>query len=84
VCRQRPADSTLLLGAVHLHQQRLGRAPERLAGDAGFYSAENEREAHALGGEAGLDPESFDAERGAPETPKETLVPQGAEMEDGL
>ena len=49
VCRQRPADSTLLLGAVHLHQQRLGRAPQLLAGDAGFYSAENEREAHALG-----------------------------------
>jgi IS5 family transposase len=49
VCRQRPADSTLLLGAVHLHQQRLGRAPELLAGDAGFYSAENEREAYALG-----------------------------------
>ena len=49
VCRQRPADSTLLLTAVRLHQQRLGRAPELLAGDAGFYSAENEREAHALG-----------------------------------
>jgi len=49
VCRQRPADSTLLLGAVRLHQQRLGRAPELLAGHAGFYSAENEREAHALG-----------------------------------
>jgi len=49
VCRERPADSTLLLGAVQLHQQRLGRAPELLAGDAGFYSAENEREAQALG-----------------------------------
>jgi len=49
VCRERPADSTLLLEAVWLHQQRRGRAPERLAGDAGFYSAENEREAQALG-----------------------------------
>jgi IS5 family transposase len=49
VCRERPADSTLLLAAVRLHQQRLGRAPELLAGDAGFYSAENEREAQALG-----------------------------------
>ena len=49
VYRQRPADSSLLLAAVRLHQQRLGRAPELLAGDAGFYSAENEREAHALG-----------------------------------
>jgi IS5 family transposase len=36
------------LGAA-LHQRPLGRAPELLAGDAGFYSAENEREAHALG-----------------------------------
>ncbi|HKD03122.1 MAG TPA: ISNCY family transposase [Terriglobales bacterium] len=49
VCRERPADTTLLRGAVQLHQQGLGRAPELLAGDAGFYSAENEREAHALG-----------------------------------
>ena len=49
VCRQRPADSTLLLGAVQLHEQRLGRAPELLVGDAGFYSAENERQAQALG-----------------------------------
>jgi IS5 family transposase len=49
VCRQRPADATRLLGAVRLHQQRLGRAPELLAGDAGFYTAENERQAHALG-----------------------------------
>ncbi|MGH2372413.1 MAG: ISNCY family transposase, partial [bacterium] len=39
VCRQRPADSTLLVGAVRIHQQRLGRVPELLASDAGFYSA---------------------------------------------
>jgi IS5 family transposase len=49
VYRLRPADATLLREAVRLHPERLGRAPERLAGDAGFYSAENEREAHALG-----------------------------------
>jgi IS5 family transposase len=49
VCRHRPADATLLLGAVRLHQQRLGRAPELLAGDASFYSAKNERQARALG-----------------------------------
>jgi transposase, IS5 family len=39
----------LLLDAVRLHQQRLERAPDLLAADAGFYSAENEREAKALG-----------------------------------
>src|SRR5215475_1768320 len=41
VCQQRPADATLLLAAV--------RPPQPLAGDAGFYSAENELQAHALG-----------------------------------
>jgi hypothetical protein len=73
-----PADSTWLLGAMQLHPQRLGRAPELLAGDAGFYSAEN-----GARGEAGLDPESFDPERGASAAPRATLVPPGAEREDG-
>jgi IS5 family transposase len=49
VCGQRPADSTWRLGAVRRHQQRLGRAPELLAGGAGFYSGENEREVQVLG-----------------------------------
>jgi len=35
-------------------------------------------------GEAGLDPESFHPEHSAAEAPRETLVPEGAEMEDGL
>src|SRR5262249_5317806 len=49
VCGQRPADSPFLLAAVGRREQRLGRAQELLPGDAGFYSAENEREARALG-----------------------------------
>src|SRR5262249_20810587 len=36
------------------------------------------------GGAAGLDPESFHPQRGPTQAPKETLVPQGAEMEDGV
>ena len=49
VCRNRPADSTLLLDAVRVHQQRLERVPDLLAADAAFYSKKNEREAKALG-----------------------------------
>src|SRR5262249_8947214 len=36
------------------------------------------------GGAAGLDPESFHPQRGPTQAPKETLVPQGAEMEAGV
>src|SRR5262249_8317601 len=40
--------------------------------------------APVAGGAAGLDPESFHPQRGPTQAPKETLVPQGAEMEDGV
>ena len=39
---QRPNDKDLLVPAVQLHEQRLDRAPELVAGDAGFYSAQGE------------------------------------------
>src|SRR5258705_5382732 len=45
----RPADSTLLLSSIEVHQQRLGRIPRRVAADAGFYSRENEKAGQALG-----------------------------------
>ena len=41
VYEQRPADSDLLLPAIEIHQQRLGRLPRLVAADAGFYSAAN-------------------------------------------
>ena len=40
---QRPADSDLLAPSVEIHQQRLGRVPELVAADAGFYSAAGEK-----------------------------------------
>jgi transposase, IS5 family len=46
---RRPADSDLLLDAIDIHQQRLGRTPHLVAADAAFYSAENERAATAKG-----------------------------------
>jgi IS5 family transposase len=49
VFAERPADSTLLLSSIEVHQQRLGRIPRRVAADAGFYSCENEKAGHALG-----------------------------------
>src|SRR5579872_4159787 len=42
VYAERPADSTLLLSSLQVHQQRLGRIPRMVAADAGFYSRENE------------------------------------------
>jgi transposase, IS5 family len=49
VYQRRPVDSDLLLPAVAVHQQRLGRTPDLVAADAGFYSASNEREAQRRG-----------------------------------
>jgi transposase, IS5 family len=46
---RRPADSDLLLDAIDIHQQRLGRTPHLVAADAAFYSANNERAAKAKG-----------------------------------
>src|SRR2546426_1199330 len=49
VFAERPADSTLLLPSIEVHQQRLGRIPRAVAADAGFYSRENEKVGQALG-----------------------------------
>ena len=46
---QRPNDKDLLVPAVEIHQQRLDRAPELVAGDAGFYSAQGEIAVQNLG-----------------------------------
>jgi len=49
VFAERPADSTLLLPSIEVHQQRLGRIPGMVAADAGFYSSKNEKAGQALG-----------------------------------
>jgi IS5 family transposase len=49
VCQGRPADSTLLLKSVEVHQQQFGQAPEMLAADAGFYSDANEKAVRQMG-----------------------------------
>jgi IS5 family transposase len=49
VYEQRPADSALLIPAIEAHEKRMGRVPQLVAGDAGFYSARNEKEAHERG-----------------------------------
>jgi transposase, IS5 family len=46
---KRPSDSDLLAPAVQLHQQLLGRVPDLVAGDAGFYSARGEKAIQELG-----------------------------------
>jgi transposase, IS5 family len=46
---QRPSDRDLLIPAVEIHEQRLERVPELVAGDAGFYSAQGETKAQEMG-----------------------------------
>ena len=49
VCAERPADSTLLVKSIEIHQQQFGRTPHTLAADAAFYSEANEKAAHKMG-----------------------------------
>jgi IS5 family transposase len=49
VYEKRPSDSDLLVPAIELHRDRLGRVPALVAGDAGFYSARGEKAAHEMG-----------------------------------
>lgn len=49
VYAKRPSDSELLVPAIEVHYQRLGRVPDLAAADAGFYSAAAETVATAMG-----------------------------------
>lgn len=49
VFEKRPADSDLLVPAVQKHEEQFGRVPQLVAGDAGFYSADNEAELQKMG-----------------------------------
>src|SRR5690348_1517371 len=49
VFQQRRSDQHLLLPALEVHQRKLGRIPDLVAADAGYYSQANEQGAHALG-----------------------------------
>jgi IS5 family transposase len=46
---ERPNDVDLLLPAIEVHRQRLGRVPRLATADAAFFSTKNEAAAHALG-----------------------------------
>lgn len=46
---KRPSDAELLVPAVHKHEEQFGRVPQLVAGDAGFYSADNEAELQDMG-----------------------------------
>ena len=46
---KRPSDSDLVIPALDAHQQKLGRTPHLLTGDAAFYSAKNETAATERG-----------------------------------
>jgi len=46
---QKPSDSDLLIASIETHQTVMGRTPDLVAADAGFYSAKNVAEAEELG-----------------------------------
>lgn len=46
---QRPNDGDLLVPAVEMHQEQLGRTPEMVAADAAFYSTANEQQLQEQG-----------------------------------
>jgi hypothetical protein len=45
----RPSDRELLLGAVEAHQRKLGRLPQLVTADAGFYSHAHEQAVQQIG-----------------------------------
>jgi IS5 family transposase len=49
VYEKRPSDSELVIPALDSHEKKLSCTPRLVAGDAAFYSAENEATAHARG-----------------------------------
>jgi IS5 family transposase len=49
VYEKRPSDSELLIPGIESHEGQLGRTPRVVAGDAAFYSAANEKQAHEKG-----------------------------------
>ncbi len=49
VFAERPSDRHLLRSAVEAQQRKLGRVPQMVAGDAGFYSQTQEQEVERMG-----------------------------------
>lgn len=49
VLEKRPADATLLIPALELHQEQFGSVPHALTADSGFFSAANEAAAEQMG-----------------------------------
>jgi transposase, IS5 family len=46
---KKPNDSDLLIPSIEAHEKRIGRTPDLVAADAGFYSAKNEARAEEMG-----------------------------------
>jgi len=70
---ERPSDCDLLLPAIAVHEELLGRTPYLVTADAAFFSQRNEDTARGR-------PQPLHQECAAQATREETLVPQRAEM----
>jgi len=77
---QRPSDSDLLTPSIEKHKELLGRVPDLVAADAGFFSAANEAEAKKTGREASGHSQPLHQKRETQAGTKEALVQEGAEV----
>ena len=84
VYAKRPSDSDLLVPAIEVHQERLGRVPRLVAGDAGVLLGTRREGGPRDGSQAGLAAQSLHQESGAREATEETLVQERAEMENRM
>ena len=74
VYAKRPSDSALLVPAIEVHQHRLGRVPDVVAADAGFYSAAGGGDGEGHGGQTGVGAQPGHEECPAEAGTEETLV----------
>ena len=74
VFEKRPYDADLLVPAVCKHEEQFGRVLQLVAGDAGFYSADNEAELQKMG-EANLGSEPLHEESRTATTSEEAILP---------
>jgi transposase, IS5 family len=79
-----PPDTTAWMPALQQHQAGFGRAPEMATADRGFFSAQNEREAEALGGKEGGAAGAGTAIGPAGPAAEATLVPANPALAGGL
>ncbi len=80
---KRPSDSELVIAAINAHEKKLGCSPRLVAGDAGFYSSQNEAAAHEKGAKRVCIPNSNTKSAGRKREQKKRWFKQGQKWRTG-